>query len=363
MTAQLDTPVLDFGRLEEFVAKVQGDQAAAYNAILVYLGDRLGLWAALASSDEGRPGSTTIHGLAARSGVARRYVQEWLSAQAAHGYVTYDAATETFTLSAEAAAVLAEEMSPTNLTPGFELIAGVWASVDKLANAFTTGDGLAWHEQDPRVFTSVARFYGTMYRASLLSEWFPAVPGLLQRLEAGIRVLDVGCGLGVPTILLAEAFPNSTFVGVDYHEESIRQAKAAAVEAGVTDRVQFREADATSYDGTYDLVLFFDAVHDMGDPIGALAHARAALRPGGQVVAIEPYAEDTLQANLDNPIAGVFYVGSSALCVPHSISEGGTGLGAQAGPARLLATFREAGFEHAQVATATAYNLVLEAHV
>ncbi|MBF4767445.1 class I SAM-dependent methyltransferase [Nocardioides agariphilus] len=363
MTAQLNAPALDFGRLEEFVAKVQGDQAAAYNAILVHLGDRLGLWRALASSSTGgNQGTATIDALAERSGVARRYVQEWLSAQAANGYVSYDAASEAFTLSPEAAAVLSEEASPANLTAGFELIAGVWASVDKLANAYTTGDGLAWHEHDSRVFTSVARFYATMYRASLLTEWFPAVPGLIARLEAGIRVLDVGCGLGVPTILLAEAFPNSTFVGVDYHDESIRQAKAAAVEAGVTDRVQFHESDSTSYEGSYDLVLFFDAVHDMGDPAGALAHARAALRPGGQVVAVEPYAEDTLEANLENPVAGVFYVGSSALCVPHSISEGGQALGAQAGPARLLATFGEAGFGHASIAVATAYNLVIEAH-
>ena len=363
MTAQLDAPTLDFGRLEEFVAKVQGDQAAAYNAILVHLGDRLGLWRALASSvTDTDQGTATVAALAERSGVARRYVQEWLSAQAAHGYVTYDAARETFSLSVEAAAVLAEEGSPADLTPGFELIAGVWAAVDKLATAYTTGDGVPWHAHDPRVFSSVARFYGTMYRASLLSEWFPAVPGLIESLEAGIQVLDVGCGLGVPTILLAEAFPKSTFVGVDYHEESVRQAKAAAVEAGVSDRVEFHAADATSYEGTFDLVLFFDALHDLGDPVGALRHARASLRPQGQVVAIEPYAEDTLEANLANPIAGVFYVGSSALCVPHSISEGGSALGAQAGPKKLVDVFRQAGFGHAGVATSTAYNLVLEAH-
>jgi SAM-dependent methyltransferase len=362
MTAQLDASVLDFEKLDAFVAKVQGDQAAAYNAILVYLGDRLGLWRALATSaHEGREGTTTIDGLAERSGVARRYVQEWLAAETANGYLTYDASDDTFTLTIEAAAVLAEEESPTNLSPGFELIAGVWAAVDQLASAYTTGEGLPWHAHDPRVFTSVARFYGTMYRASLLSEWFPAVPGLVARLETGIRVLDVGCGLGVPTILLAEAFPNSTFVGVDYHEESIRQAKAAAVEAGVTDRVQFHAADATSYHGSYDLVLFFDAVHDMGDPVGALQHARASLRPGGQVVAVEPYAEDSFADNLANPIAPVFYVGSSALCVPHSISEGGSALGAQAGPTRLLEVFRGAGFGHAGVATATVTNLVIEA--
>ena len=363
MTAQLDATVLDFERLGEFVAKVQGDQAAAYNAILVHLGDRLGLWRALATSaTDGVPGAATVTLLAERSGVAPRYLQEWLSAQAAHGYVSYDAASETFSLSPEAAAVLAEEESPASLSAGFELIAGVWAAVDKLATAYTTGEGVPWHAHDPRVFSSVARFYGTMYRSSLLTEWFPAVPGLVESLDAGIHVLDVGCGLGVPTILLAEAFPNSTFVGVDYHDESIRQAKAAAVEAGVTDRVEFHASDATSYEGTYDLVLFFDALHDLGDPVGALTHARASLRPQGQVVAVEPFAEDTLEANLANPVAGVFYVGSSALCVPHSISEGGTALGAQAGPKKLVDAFRDAGFGHAGIATSTAYNLVIEAH-
>ena len=356
MTAQLDAPALDFGRLEEFAGKVAGDQAAAYNAILVYLGDRLGLWQALASH-----GSATAAELAERAGITPRYVQEWLAAQAANGYLTYDAATESFTCSTEAAAVLAEEESPAAMMAGFELIAAVWAAVDKLSHAYTTGEGIAWHEHDPRLFTGVARFYGTMYRNSLLTEWLPAVDGLIARLESGIRVLDVGCGLGVPTIMLAEAFPNSTFVGVDYHEESIRLAHAAANEAGVADRVHFEVADATSYTGSHDLVLFFDAVHDFGDPVGALAHARSVLAPGGRVVAIEPFAEDTLEANLANPIAGVFYVGSSALCVPHSLSEGGAALGAQAGPARLTAAFREAGFTAAGVAVATATNLVLEA--
>ncbi|MET1061212.1 MAG: methyltransferase domain-containing protein [Nocardioides sp.] len=356
MTAQLDAPVLDFSRLEEFVGKVAGDQAAAYNAILVYLGDRLGLWQALASL-----GSATTTELAERSGITPRYVQEWLSAQAANGYLTYDAATKSFTCSPEAAAVLAEEESPTAMMAGFELIAAVWAAVDRLAHAYTTGEGIAWHEHDPRLFSGVARFYGTMYRNSLLTEWLPAVDGLVDRLQSGIRVLDVGCGLGVPTIMLAEAFPRSTFVGVDYHEESIRLARAAAEEAGVADRVQFEVADATSYAGSHDLVLFFDAVHDFGDPVGALAHARSVLAPGGRVVAVEPFAEDTLEANLANPIAGVFYVGSSALCVPHSLSEGGAALGAQAGPARLTAAFREAGFGTAEVAVATATNLVIEA--
>ena len=269
MTAQLDAPALDVAKLEEFAGKVAADQAAAYNAILVYLGDRVGLWRALASVR-----SATVADLAESSGVARRYVQEWLSAQAANGYVTYDSTNDSFALSVEAAAVLAEEESPTAMMSGFELIAAVWGGVDRLAHVYTTGEGLAWHDQDPRLFGAVARFYGTAYRNSLLTEWLPAVDGLIERLTAGIRVLDVGCGLGVPTIMLAEAFPNSTFVGTDYHEESIRLARAAAEEAGVGDRVHFEVADATSYAGSYDLVLFFDAVHDFGDPVGALAHAR-----------------------------------------------------------------------------------------
>lgn len=356
MTAQLEAPVLDFGRLEEFAGKVSADQASAYNAILVYLGDRLGLWQALASTD-----SVTVAELAERSGIAPRYLLEWLSAQAANGYVSYDGTTDSFALSPEAAAVLAEEESPASLMAGFELIAAVWGGVDRLAHAYTTGEGVGWHEQDPRLFSGVARFYGTMYRNSLLTEWLPAVDGLIERLESGIRVLDVGCGLGVPTIMLAEAFPRSVFVGVDYHEESVRLATAAAVEAGVADRVHFEVADATSYGGEHDLVLFFDAVHDFGDPVGALAHARSVLAPGGQVVAVEPFAEDTLEANLANPIAGVFYVGSSALCVPHSISQGGAALGAQAGPRRLTGAFEDAGFTDPRVAVATAYNLVIEA--
>jgi SAM-dependent methyltransferase len=356
MTAQLDRPVLDLATLEEFAGKVAVDQAAAYNAILVYLGDRLGLWRALGSA-----GTASADELAERSGIAPRYAQEWLAAQAANGYLTYDAGTESFTFAPEAAAVLAEEESPAAMMAGFELIAAVWTAVDKLAHAYTTGEGLAWHEHDPRLFSGVARFYGTMYRNSLLTEWLPSVEGVIEQLEAGIRVLDVGCGLGVPTIMLAEAFPRSTFVGVDYHEESIQLARAAAEEAGVADRVHFEVGGATSYDGTHDLVLFFDAVHDFGDPVGALAHARRTLAPGGRVVAVEPFAEDTLEANLANPIASVFYVGSSALCVPHSVSEGGTALGAQAGPAKLTAAFREAGFTTAHVAVATQTNLVIEA--
>ncbi len=356
MTTQLDTDTIDLAKLEDFAGKVAVDRAVSYNGVLVYLGDRLGLWRALASVDR-----ATSEDLARSCGLAERYVREWLSAQAAAGYVDYEAATSTFSLPAEHAMVLADEDSPAAGVAGFEVVAAVWASADRLAHAYATGDGVVWADHDARLFTGVDRFYSTFYRSSLLQEWVPAVDGLVERLESGIRVLDVGCGLGSATILLAEAFPASTFVGIDSHAESVRRATAAAEEAGVAERVQFEVGDASSYAGSYDLVCYFDAVHDMGDPVGALANAREALAPGGLVVAVEPYAEDTLEDNLANPMALTFYAASSALCVPHSMSEGGAALGAQAGPKKLVRTFVDAGFTEARVAAATPYNLVIEA--
>lgn len=367
MTTQLDAPshgaagdrtVPDLALLEEFATKVALDRAAAYHGALIHLGDRLGLWKTLASVD-----SATSEQLAERSGLAERYVREWLSAQAAGGYVTYDAPTRSFGLPAEHALVLADEDSPANGIAGFEVIASVWSSVDQLAHAYATGEGVAWGDHDARLFTGVDRFFGVQYRNSLVQEWLPAVAGLVERLETGVRVADVGCGLGTATILMAQAFPHSTFVGVDNHEESIRRARHAAEEAGVADRVRFVVGDATSYAGEFDVVCYFDAVHDMGDPVGALAHARSRLAPGGQVFAVEPYATDRLEDSIDDPVALTYYAASSALCVPHSVSEGGAALGAQAGPARLTAVFVDAGFPTARVAAATAYNLVLEARV
>jgi SAM-dependent methyltransferase len=354
LTVAQDAP--DLAVLEEFATKVALDRAAGYHSVLVYLGDRLGLWRTLATLE-----NATSAELAERSGVAERYLREWLGAQAAAGYVTYDAASGRFGLPLERAMVLADEDSPAAGVAGFEVIAAMWASADRLAHAYATGDGLGWHEHDPRLFTGVQRFFRTQYRTSLVAEWLPTVDGLVERLEAGIRVADVGCGLGAATVLLAEAFPRSTFVGIDYHEESIRQARAAAEEAGVADRVVFQVADAASYEGPFDLVCFFDAVHDMGDPVGALSHARAALAPGGQVFAVEPFATDRLEDSLGDPVALTYYAASSALCVPNSISQGGDALGAQAGPARLTRAFEEAGFASAQVAAETPYNLVLEA--
>lgn len=347
---------IDQAAVEEFYGKVAIDQAAAYNAVLAYLGDRLGLWRTLASVD-----AVTSEQLAERSGLAERYLREWLSAQAAAGYLHYDATTRSFSLPAEAAMVLADETGPAFAGATYEVIAAVWAATDKLAHAWTTGEGVAWDQHDERLYRGVDRFFGVAYRASLVSEWLPAVPGLVERLQAGIRVADIGCGLGTATALMAEAFPRSTFVGIDSHEESVRRAGVAAQGAGVADRVGFERGDASSYGGEFDLICFFDAVHDLGDPVGALAHARSRLADGGVVLAVEPYAEDSLEANLLNPVALPFYAASSCLCLPHSMSEGGAALGAQAGPARLTGVFRDAGFASARVAATTVGNLVIEA--
>lgn len=358
MTTQLEAPAIDLAKLEAFATKVAIDRAVAYNSVLVYLGDRLGLWKTLASV-----GSVTSAQLAQRSGLNERYVREWLSTQAAAGYLDYDAATTSFSLAPEHAMVLADDDSPASGVAGFEVISAVWASADQLAHAYATGDGVGWHEHDPRLFTGVDRFFRTFYRNSLVAEWLPAVAGLVERLESGIRVIDVGCGLGSATIMLAEAFPASTFVGVDYHEESVRKATAAAEAAGVSDRVRFEVGDASSYTGTYDLVCFFDAVHDMGDPVGALAHARSVLAEDGRVFAVEPFAHDHLEDALNSPVAMTYFAASSCLCVPNSMSQGGAALGAQAGPARLTAAFVDAGFSTARVAAETPYNLLLEATV
>jgi SAM-dependent methyltransferase len=356
--AQEHTPTPDPAAVEAFAMRVAQDRANAYNAVLVYLGDRLGIWRELAV---GTP--FTVAQVVARCGIAERYAREWLAAQAAAGYLTYDATTETFTLPVEHALVLADEDSPASGIAGYEVIAAVWAAADRLANAYVSGEGVGWHEHDPRLYSGVDRFYGSIYRSTLVQQWVPAVDGLAERLEAGARVLDVGCGLGTATILLAEAFPRSTFVGVDYHEESIRRANIAAAEAGVAERVSFVTGDATSYGPGVDVVCFFDSLHDLGDPVGALTHARSALAPGGRVFAVEPFAEDGLAANLENPVALTFYVGSSCLCVPNSVDQGGAALGAQAGAARLLEAFREAGFDRAEVAARTPFNLLLDARV
>lgn len=345
----------DLVRVKEFADKVHADTAVAVNSVLTYLGDRLGLWRALAS---GEPVTSTE--LAARTGLAERYLREWLAAQAAAGYLLHDGGR--FRLPFEHALVLADDDSPAASAGGLEFTAAAWSGVDRLADAFTTGEGIAWGEQDDRLATSVERFFRPLYRGALLPVWVPAVDGLQERLEAGAAVLDVGCGLGTATRMLAAAFPASRFVGVDTHEPSVRRAREAAAEAGVADRVSFRIGDAADgADERFDVVCFFDVLHDLGDPVGALRAARSRLVDGGLLMVVEPHAEDALDDNL-HARGLAWFTASAVACVPGSLAQHGqAALGAQAGPARTLEVLTAAGFDSARVAVATDYNLVYEA--
>ncbi|MDO9486577.1 MAG: class I SAM-dependent methyltransferase [Actinomycetota bacterium] len=361
ITSPIDTikpasgPEVDPARVEEFVVKVATDLGTAHNSVLAYLGDRLGLWSALAS----HPGSTSAQ-LATRTGLAERYLREWLAAQAAAGYITYEPSTGAFTLPFEHALVLADPDSPVFMAAGFEVVAAVWSTVDHLAHGYATGEGIGWHEHDSRLFTGFERFFRPVYRGALVSEWLTSVPGLVAKLEAGIRVLDVGCGLGTATTLMAQSFPASTFVGVDYHDESVRRARIEANGSGVGDRVSFAVHDATSYAGDFDLICLFDTLHDLGDPVGALAYAREHLAEGGWLVAVEPNAGESLEENL-HPLGLTWYASGHSLCVPNSLDQGGQALGAQAGPKRTLQAFADGGFPSAQLMTQTMLNMVIAA--
>jgi SAM-dependent methyltransferase len=300
--------------------------------------------------------------LAARTGCEERYVREWLNSQVAGGYLAYQEESETYELPAEYVPVLVDEESPVFLPPAFEIPASLWFDQERTLEAFRTGDGIPWGDHDERLHCGVSVFYRNAYRAALVPEWLPALDGVVEKLERGARVADVGCGHGHSTVLMASAFPRSRFVGFDTHDESIDAARANAEEAGVAVNVDFRRADAGSYPGDeYDLICFFDCLHDLGDPVGAARHALEALADDGTVMVVEPYAGDAVRDNV-GPVARLYYSGSTAICVPHSRSEDvGLALGAQAGPARLADVFREAGFGSVRSAYETPFNIALEA--
>ena len=349
---------LDLDKLNAFAGQMVGDLGGAMTAALVVLGDRLGLYKALAKA-----GPSTPAELAAATGTHERYVREWLSAQAAAGYVDHQAddAGDRFALNPEQAMVFADEGGPAFMTGAFELIAAMFAGEPRIAEAFTSGKGVGWHEHHPCLFRGTERFFRPGYNANLMSSWIPALDGVEARLRAGASVADVGCGHGASTVLMAQAFPASRFHGFDYHGASIDRARAAAAEAGVADRVSFDVAAAKEFGGgPYDLVTIFDALHDMGDPVGAAAHIRERLAPDGTFMLVEPFAGDTLTDNL-NPVGRIFYAASTFLCTPASLSqEVGLGLGAQAGEARLRDVAMQAGFTHFRRATETPFNLVFE---
>jgi SAM-dependent methyltransferase len=350
-------PVIDQTKLNSLLARAVGDLSAGYGGVLVSLGSKLGLYKAMAGA-----GPVSASELAARAGCAERYVREWLNAQVAGGYVDYHAVSDTYELSPEQAMVLADEDSPVYMPTAWQIPASMWFDEDKALEAFRTGRGVAWGDHDGRLHDGIASFYRNAYRGTLVSQWLPALDGVVEQLEAGIAVADVGCGYGHSTIQMAEAFPKSRFHGFDVHLASIDEARRNAADAGLTTRVTFDVARATDYPGEkYGLICFFDSLHDMGDPVAAARHAAEVLALDGTVMLVEPFANDRVEDNI-SPIARLYYAASTLLCCAHAISEGGQlVLGAQAGEARLAEVFRKAGFTRFRRAAETPFNLILEA--
>lgn len=351
------TVELDQAKHEAFLDQAFSDLAACYGGVMVSLGDRLGLYDALNGA-----GPVTSAELADRSGCAERYVREWLNSQVAAGYLEYDPDTATYVLPPEHAAVLADPDSPTLLTPAFNVPASMWHDEEQAIRAFRTGEGVPWGAHQERLYCGVAAFYRNAYQAALVPEWLPALDGVVERLEAGAKVADVGCGHGHSTVLMAQAYPNSRFYGYDPHEESVAAARTNAAEVGVADRVSFATGAAVDYEAAgFDLICFFDCLHDLGDPVAAARHARSALADDGTVMLVEPYAADAVEDNA-GAIGRLYYSGSTTLCCAHAISEDGhDALGAQAGETRLREVFAEAGYGHWRRATQTPFNLILEA--
>lgn len=345
---------IDEHKLEALLGLMVTELGAAQNAALVIIGDELGLYGALFEK-----GSLSSVELAAITGTHERYIREWLSAQAASGFVSYDAGTQRFSLSPEQAAVLGDNESMVNMVGGFQALVATYADRPRLTQAFRTGKGVCWSEHCSCLFCGTDRFFKPGYKANLLSAWLPALDGVVEKLERGAKVADVGCGHGSSTLIMAEAFPNSEFVGFDFHEESILEARN---KANRLPNVRFETARAQDYPGKdFDLVCLFDALHDMGDPVGAARHIAGTLADGGKVMLVEPMAGDRLEDNL-HPVGRIFYAASTNFCVPASLGqEVGAALGAQAGQKRLEAVLREGGLTRVRRAAENPFNMVLEA--
>ncbi|HET7606431.1 MAG TPA: class I SAM-dependent methyltransferase [Sphingomicrobium sp.] len=344
-------------KLENFMHKMVGDMAAAISGSLVITGTKLGLYKALAEI-----GPASSAELAQRLDLDERYVREWLSAQAASGFVDYDAESGRFSLNAEQRMALSNEDSPVYVAPAFELIASTYIDEPKITDAFRSGEGVGWHEHHECLFHGTEKFFRPGYRANLVAGWIPALDGVFDKLRSGAKVADIGCGHGASTIILAEAFPNSAFFGFDYHDRSIERAREAAKEAGGLENVRFEVSSAKEAPGhDFDLVCTFDCLHDMGDPVGAARHIREMLKPDGTFMIVEPRAGDELTENL-NPVGRMYYSASTMICTPGSkAQEVGLALGAQAGEKRLSAVLHEAGFTTVRRAAETPFNMVMEA--
>jgi SAM-dependent methyltransferase len=354
---QTQEKAIDQERLQEFQLKAVNDVGAAITCANALLGEKLGLYRAMAGAGPMEPAE-----LAWKTRTNQRLVQEWLQGQAASGYVAYDPDRGTFELPPEHAAVLADDESPAFIAGVFDSLSAIWRADERLAQGFRDGTGMGWHEHAPRLFVGTERFFRPGYREYLTSSWIPALAGVEQKLANGAKVADVGCGHGASTVIMAMKYPDSKFYGFDYHAASIETARERAAGAGLDSRVTFETADAQTFPGgEFDLVCFFDCLHDMGDPVGAARRALEALKPDGTVLLVEPMAGDALQDNL-NPVGSLFYGASTFLCVANGVNQGGESvLGAQAGEARLREVFTKAGFTRFRRATETPFNLVLEA--
>ena len=342
-------------KLNEFLGKAVGDLGAALSATLVLVGDRLGLYKELAQ------GAVTSAELAQRTGTNERYVREWLGNQGASGYVQYDAASGKWSMTPEQALCLADPNGPVDMPGAYNIVEATFHALGRTIENFKSGKGMEWGEHHPCLFHGTERFFRPGYNANLVSNWIPTLEGVEAKLKAGARVADVGCGHGASTIVMAQAYPNSEFFGFDYHKPSIERARVLAQEAGVGDRITFAQASAKDFPAKdYDLVAFFDCLHDMGDPVGAGKHVKETLAKDGSWMIVEPFAHDNLKDNL-NPVGCIYYHASTFICTPASLSqEVGLGLGAQAGESRLRQVATEAGFRRFRRATETPFNMIFE---
>ena len=356
-TSPVQTRPIDSDKLNALLGQAVQDMGAALHAPLIVIGDKLGLYRAMG---DGAP--VTAAQLAQRTGTAERYIREWLNANAAGKFVEYDSGTDTYFMTPEQALALAQDDTPIHLPGFYHMLASLMKDEEKITDIYRTGKGMGWHEHEKGLFEGCERFFRPTYLANLVSSWIPALDGVEAKLKAGARVADIGCGHGASTLLMAKAYPKSHFFGFDYHVPSIETARKKAAAAGVSDRVKFDVGQSKAFPGKdYDLVAFFDCLHDMGDPAGASKHVRESLAPGGTWMIVEPFAHDAIAANL-NPVGRIMYSASASVCVPCSLSqEVALGLGAQAGPAKIEKVVREGGFTRFRKATETPFNMVFEA--
>lgn len=355
-----ETPVTETEfSTEAFAGQVVTDIAATLSGVLTSLGHKLGLYKAMAGA-----GPISSVDLAAKTGTEERYIREWLNNQTSGGYVFFDEESRTYTLPDAHVPVLADEESPVFLVPALEVAASLWLDEEKIAALFRTGKGMAWGDHHHRLFCGSEALFRPGYKTHLVETWIESVPGLRAKLEAGVRVADVGCGHGASAIVLADAFPNSTFIGFDAHEDSIDVARERASEAGVETNLRFEVSRADKYEeGDFDLICFMDCLHDMGDPVGAARHARNALTSDGSLLLVEPAAGDRVSDNI-NSVSRLYYAASTAVCTPCSRSqEVGAALGAQAGEAALAEVLRDAGFGETRRVAETAFNIILDARI